>query len=165
MRRLGTLLVAAAVMAGSGAVAFAQAQAARPAGAVRTITITAVETPKIAWDVTKIDAKPGEEIRVVVKTVGKMPKVAMAHNFVLLKSGLAEKDVTTFANEAAMSAKTAYVPAARQAWVLANTPTAAGAGETTEVTFKAPTAPGDYPYLCSFPGHYVMGMKGILTVK
>jgi len=165
MTRLGTLLVAAALLTWSSGMAFAQAPAARPASAVRTITITAVETPKIAWDVLKIDAKPGEEIRVVVKTVGKMPKVAMAHNFVLLKTGLAEKDVSTFANEAAMAARTAYIPAARQTWVLAHTPTAAGAGETTEVTFKVPTAPGDYPYLCSFPGHYLMGMKGTLTVK
>jgi len=24
---------------------------------------------------------------------------------------------------------------------------------------------GEYPYLCSFPGHYVGGMKGTLVVK
>jgi plastocyanin len=39
-----------------------------------------------------------------------------------------------------------------------------GAGETSEVTFKAPATPGSYTYLCSFPGHYAMGMKGTLTV-
>lgn len=35
-------------------------------------------------------------------------------------------------------------------------------GTTAEVTFKAPT-PGKYPYICTFPGHYIM-MKGVLTV-
>jgi azurin len=35
-------------------------------------------------------------------------------------------------------------------------------GTTSEVTFDAP-APGDYPYICTFPGHYMM-MKGVLTV-
>ncbi len=35
-------------------------------------------------------------------------------------------------------------------------------GSTGEVTFKAPAA-GKYPYICTYPGHYVM-MKGVLTV-
>ena len=29
----------------------------------------------------------------------------------------------------------------------------------------APTAPGDYVYLCTFPAHYQVGMHGTLTVK
>jgi azurin len=40
-----------------------------------------------------------------------------------------------------------------------------GPSETVDVTFKAPTAPGQYTYLCGFPGHFVAGMKGVLTVK
>ena len=36
---------------------------------------------------------------------------------------------------------------------------------TVEVTFDAPTEPGEYVYLCSFPGHYAAGMKGLLVVK
>jgi glucose/arabinose dehydrogenase/azurin len=38
------------------------------------------------------------------------------------------------------------------------------AGETLKVEFTAPSEPGDYPYLCSFPGHWQI-MKGIMTVK
>ena len=38
-------------------------------------------------------------------------------------------------------------------------------GETAEVTFKVPAAPGSYTFLCSFPGHFVAGMKGLLVVK
>ena len=41
----------------------------------------------------------------------------------------------------------------------------AGAGETVEVTFKVPAAAGEYPYICSFPGHFQAGMKGTLAVK
>ncbi|MDX1586785.1 MAG: SDR family oxidoreductase, partial [Balneolaceae bacterium] len=40
-----------------------------------------------------------------------------------------------------------------------------GGGETTEVTFNAPEEAGDYEYLCSFPGHFAAGMKGILSVQ
>ena len=30
--------------------------------------------------------------------------------------------------------------------------------------FNAPKKPGEYPYMCTFPGHWTI-MKGILTVK
>ena len=30
--------------------------------------------------------------------------------------------------------------------------------------FTAPTAPGDYPYLCTFPGHWVI-MRGMMHVR
>ncbi len=40
-----------------------------------------------------------------------------------------------------------------------------GPRETGEVTFTAPSEPGRYPFLCTFPGHYVIGMKGELVVK
>jgi azurin len=48
--------------------------------------------------------------------------------------------------------------------VLASTKMAGG-GETVEVTFTAPKEPGEYLYICTFPGHYLAGMKGVLVVK
>jgi len=41
----------------------------------------------------------------------------------------------------------------------------AGGGETVEVTFTVPEEKGNYTYLCSFPGHFLGGMKGTLTVQ
>ena len=46
--------------------------------------------------------------------------------------------------------------------VLAATPLI-GKGETTAVEFTAPTAPGDYPFVCTTPGHGE-DMHGILHV-
>jgi len=37
------------------------------------------------------------------------------------------------------------------------------AGESDSVTFDAP-APGDYPYVCTYPGFYTR-MRGVLTIK
>ena len=37
-------------------------------------------------------------------------------------------------------------------------------GATGTASFTAPAA-GTYTFLCTFPGHYVAGMKGTLTVK
>ena len=65
---------------------------------------------------------------------------------------------------AAMNARPTFIPADKKADIIAHTELA-GAGETVEVTFKVPAAAGDYPYICSFPGHYQAGMKGTLTVK
>lgn len=144
-------LVLAAVVASS--TAFLQAQAPR------VVEIEGNDMMK--FSVTNITARPGEQLTVRLRVVGKMPKMAMAHNFVLLT---ANADAAAFANAAAMAGATAYIPAARKGDVLANT-AMAGAGETVEVTFKAPATAGTYTFLCSFPGHFAAGMRGTLVVK
>lgn len=125
----------------------------------RTIEIQA--TDQMKFSVATIDAKPGEQIRVVLKGVGTMPKAAMSHNFVLLAASANAMD---FANKSVMAAATAYIAPELKGQVLANT-ALVGAGETAEVTFKAPAKPGTYNYICSFPGHFAAGMKGTLVVK
>jgi azurin len=133
------------------------ATAAAKAG--RTIEITGGDDMK--FNLTKIQAKPGETIRVVLKSIGTMPKMAMAHNFVQLAPGA---DTNAFVQAAMMARDTEYIPTALKAQVLGATKLA-GPGETVEVTFKAPAKAGSYPYVCSFPGHYAAGMKGDLVVK
>lgn len=142
-----------------GAATAAKPAAPAAAGAARTVEIQATDAMK--FSVANIDAKPGESIRVVLKAVGTMPKMAMSHNFVLLKEGA---NAQKFSEGAVMAAATAYIPADQKALVLANTKVI-GAGETDEVTFKAPTKAGVSTFLCSFPGHFGAGMKGTLTVK
>jgi len=111
--------------------------------------------------VTSIQAKPGERLHVVLKSNGTAPKIVMAHNFVLLKPGTSALEF----NNAAMTARdTDFIPPAMKDKIIANTGLA-GPGETVDVTFTAPTKPGAYEYLCSFPGHYQVGMKGELVVK
>ena len=89
------------------------------------------------------------------------PKATMAHNFVLLAPGT---DPAAFAMMAAMAKATDYIPAALKGKILVATKLA-GAGETVSADFKAPTKPGTYTYICSFPGHVSGGMKGTLTVR
>jgi azurin len=113
------------------------------------------------FSVEAISARPGETLKVVLKGVGQMPKVAMGHNFVLLKKGADPKKFV----DASMNARdTDFIAPAAKDQVLASTKLV-GPGETVETTFTAPRQPGDYVYLCSFPGHYALGMKGLLTVK
>jgi azurin len=129
------------------------------AQAARTIEITGTE--QVKFDKTEIDAKAGETLHVVLKSVGAMPKAVMAHNFVLVKP---DTDIAKF-NAAAFNAReTDFIPPDMKGSVIANTGIAGG-GETVEVTFKAPAKPGRYTYFCSFPGHYALGMRGVLVVK
>lgn len=125
----------------------------------RIVDITGNDQMK--YSLTTITAKPGETLTVRLKSMGTLPKIAMGHNFVLLAKGT---DATAFANAAASAYQTGYIPPAMKPKVLAMT-TIVGPGETAEVTFKVPAAPGSYAFLCSFPGHFVAGMKGMLVVK
>ncbi len=134
-----------------------------PAGAqgtsARTVTITVNDTMR--FDPSDITAKAGERLTVVLKDVGRMPKPAMAHNFVLLKKGANPKD---FVDKSVSARETDFISPAVKSEVLANT-SLVGPGETTQTTFEAPKQAGSYTFLCSFPGHFALGMKGTLTVK
>lgn len=118
-------------------------------------------TDNMQYDVKRIDAKAGEELEIQLTTVSSMSKAEMAHNFILLAKNT---PIDTFVMEGAMARATDYIPAGKKSFILANT-SLAGGGETVKVVFKAPTEPGEYTYICSFPGHYMAGMKGVLVVK
>ena len=125
----------------------------------RTIEITAGDNMK--FNLSTIEAKAGEELKVVLTNIGTQPKEVMGHNWILLKAGT---DVAAFDAAATASKATDYFPADKADEVIAHIPLM-GPRKSGEITFKAPTQPGDYPFLCSFPAHYQVGMKGVLTVK
>jgi azurin len=125
----------------------------------RTIELTASDDMK--YDKTTLEAKPGETIKIKLTPKGTMPKIAMSHNFVLLKIGT---DAAAFVTAGASARATDYIDPAKKPSVIAAT-TLAGNGESVETTFKVPAAAGSYPFVCTFPGHFVAGMKGTLVVK
>jgi azurin len=133
----------------------------RLAAQAKPRVVELIGTDDMKYNVTTIAAKPGEQITVRLTAKGAMPKVAMSHNFVLLAL---KTDPAAFTTAGMTARATDYIAPADKAKVLAATKLA-GNGETVEVTFKAPTAPGVYTYVCTFPGHFAAGMKGTLTVK
>ncbi len=106
-------------------------------------------------------AAPGESIKVVIRHVGKLPKVAMGHNLVLLKKGVDPKKLV---EACASAADSDYIASSVTSQLLAYT-RLIGPGETADATFTVPAARGDYVFVCTFPGHFALGMKGIFTVK
>lgn len=136
----------------------AAAAAPAPAGP-KTYEFTAGDNMK--FNLTQITAAPGEEIRVTLQNIGTQPKDAMGHNWVLLKKGA---DPQAYAMAAIPARATDYQPPALNDQVIARIPLL-GPKQTGEVVFKAPSEPGEYTFLCSFPAHYQTGMKGVLVVK
>ncbi len=136
----------------------AAAAAAPAAAGPRTIEITANDSMK--YNLNNISLAVGEEVRLSLVNIGSMPKQAMAHNIVVLKPGT---DTAAFATAAAAAAATDYIPAALAGEVIAHTKML-GPKQTDSIVVKF-TAPGEYPFLCSFPAHYQVGMKGTITVR
>jgi azurin len=133
-----------------------------PEAPPKEVTIQADD--KMRFDVTAFDAKPGQKISVTLKNVGTTPKFSMGHNFVMLDRTINSSNVqSAFLDKASTEAAHDYVPPGAKE-VLAHTKLL-GPGETDTATFNAPYIPGDYLYLCSFPGHYSQGTKGFMTVK
>jgi azurin len=126
---------------------------------VTTVEITANDTLK--FSVTRIEVQPGQKVHVELKNTGSLPKEVMAHNWILLKSGV---DITAYATAALGARSDDYQPKALADEVLAAIPLL-GPKRSAGVTFEAPTTPGSYPYLCTFPGHFLAGMRGVLVVK
>jgi azurin len=129
-------------------------EAPKPAQHVELALASVANT--MAFDKTKLTVPAGAEVHLTIKNNATM--ATLPHNWVLVKPG-------TEASVAAAGLKLGE-PAGyfdvRDKNALAHTPMAKP-GETSEVTFTAPTEPGDYPYICTYPGHYMM-MKGVLTV-
>jgi azurin len=109
-----------------------------------------------------LEVTAGEKVSLTFKHIGQLQKVAMGHNVVILKAGT---PIPAFATKAMTATATDYIPADDESkkLIIANTKVLGG-GESQTITFTAPTEPGDYPYLCTFPGHFAL-MQGVLKVK
>jgi azurin len=133
-----------------------------PQAPPKEVTIQADD--KMRYDMTAFDASPGQKISVTIKNVGTTPKFSMGHNFVMLDRAITTANVqAAFLDKASTEASHDYVPPGDKN-VLAHSKLL-GPGESEVVTFNAPFIPGEYLYLCSFPGHYSQGTKGFMTVK
>lgn len=138
----------------------ATARGATAAGqAPRTVDI--IGNDEMQYSVKTITARPGEVLRIRLVSRGTLPKVAMAHNVVVLKPGT---DVNKFVAVGAPHRATDFIAPEMQNLVIAQTPFA-GPGEAVQVVFTVPPKPGRYPYVCTFAGHVMAGMQGVLIVK
>ena len=117
------------------------------------VTISSVGND-MAYDIKVIRAEAGSEI--TFRFVNNATTPAMTHNVVLLKLW---DDVNTVGQAAITAEEHGYVPPEHADKIITATPLA-GPGKTVEISFEVPP-PGEYPFICTFPGHYV-AMQGTL---
>ncbi len=106
----------------------------------------------------QLKAKAGEKLTIVFKNPDVVP-----HNWLLAKPGSLQKlgDKCNLMITDPQGMQKHYVP--DSADVIAYTDMTNSKGEFT-IHITAPKEKGDYPYLCTFPGHWMV-MNGVLKVE
>lgn len=122
------------------------------------VEITIEANDQMKFDLSEIKVKEGDTVVLTLKHVGKLPKAAMGHNWVLLAQGV---DMKSFAMTAMQAKANDYIPEGTED-VIVHT-ALLGGGEEDTIEFTAPAA-GEYTFICSFPGHYAL-MNGTFIVE
>jgi azurin len=112
------------------------------------------------YDRTSLTVKAGQPVEILFENKND----PLQHNFVLLKPGtrdamgaLSDKQIV---NPEAAAAQQ-YVPPSPD--ILARSSKLVGYGQNDLIKFTAPAVPGEYPFICTFVGHWRL-MNGVLTV-
>ncbi len=133
----------------------------RGGGAVLTTDQIIIEgTDTMRFIPNQFAVRAGAEITLIFRNTGVMPKESMGHNLAVLDGTVAPN---TFSAAAISHPANEYIPPDFEDKVIATTPIL-GPGEEETLVFTAPAEPGEYPFVCSFPGHTEAGMRGVMTV-
>ena len=111
--------------------------------------------PGLQFDPKALHVRPGDEVELTFDNVDEM-----MHNFVLVQPDSRMEVVEAAIALGAEGPALHYVPKSEKvlAWTQVVLP-----GQKSVVRFKAPLKEGQYPYVCTFPGHGFV-MHGILHV-
>ena len=116
---------------------------------------------QMQYNIKAFEVTEGEKVVLSFKHIGQLPAVAMGHNVVILQKGTV---IPAFSAKCAPAKDNGYIPEDDESKkaIIAHTKMLGG-GESDEITFTAPAA-GEYPFICTFPGHFAI-MQGVMTVK
>jgi uncharacterized cupredoxin-like copper-binding protein len=119
-------------------------------------TIILGTLPGLKFDTPQLTARAGSRVRLVFRNSDDM-----LHNFVLCAPGKADAVANAALALGIEGTAKNYVP--DTADVLYHTALVLPGGSDT-IFFTAPATPGDYEFICSFPGHATL-MRGVLRVE
>lgn len=129
---------------------------------VATIELKPDSKNPLGYDKTELSVKAGQKVKLTLNNTGSL--APQPHNFLLLKPGKLDA-VGALAN--AMLADPqgmakSYIPDAAKADIVVNTKLVQP-NQSETIEFTAPADAGDYPYMCTFPGHWML-MRGVMHV-
>src|SRR5665647_3266620 len=99
----------------------------------------------LQYDLVRFKVKPGAKIKITLNNVSDM-----SHNLLIVKPGTRLKVINAALQLAEKGPQMDYIPKVSD--VLWSVPLISP-GQVKPVTFTAPSKPGVYPYVCTFPGH------------
>ena len=111
---------------------------------------------KMKYDLNEFTVKPGKKIKLIFANPDFMP-----HNLVFTKPNKADSVAQQALTLGAKGFAMAFVPESPD--VLWATKLVDN-GKEEELTFTSPEKTGDYPYVCTFPGHHIL-MRGVMKVR
>ena len=110
---------------------------------------------KMLYDKKTFTVTAGKPVKIIFSNPDKMP-----HNLLIVKPGTSQKVGILAAQLGEKGFKMEWRPESKD--ILHGT-TMVNPNETATFTFTAPTKPGDYEYVCTFPGHWIL-MRGVMKV-
>ena len=110
---------------------------------------------KMKYDTPNFSVKAGKKVKLIFVNPDFMP-----HNIVLVNPGKADSVAMEAMKLGATGFDVGFVPKSDDV-IWASKLIDHGAEQIIE--FNAPANPGDYPYVCTFPGHHII-MRGNLKV-
>jgi azurin len=128
----------------------------KPSGPPLEVAIKTVPED-MTYSVPEFTVKPGQYVKITLSNPDEMQ-----HNLVFIRPGTLE-DVGALVSAMAKALDAAerdYIPSTPDVMIWTKL---AEPGETVTLEFIAPTAPGEYPYICTFPGHW-RTMQGVMKV-
>lgn len=129
---------------------------------VTEVTLRPDNANPLAYDAASktFTVKAGQKVKVTLENKATIPQ---PHNLIIAKPGTLMK-IGALANamltDPQAMAKN-YIPESPD--ILWHTKLVQP-GQSEALEFTAPAEPGDYPYLCTFPGHWML-MQGVMKVE
>jgi azurin len=131
---------------------------ARPDGFMDARLIEVGVLPGLKFNISRIEAKAGEKIIFVFPN---NDSSGMVHNLAIITPGSRETVLDAAVAMGAAGLKKNFVPEIPE--LLASTPQVAQGMKYT-LYFSVPEEPGDYHFICTYPGHGLI-MQGIFAVQ
>lgn len=122
-------------------------------GPEQVIVMTPI--PGLKFNINSVTVKAGSKIKLTFRNTDDM-----LHNIVITSPNAADDVGNLALNMGLNGERLFYVPNTSK--VLYNT-ALLQPGKSESIYFTAPDKPGDYPFVCTYPGHYII-MRGIMKV-
>ena len=118
-------------------------------------SISMATEPGLQFDVKSVTVKAGSRVKLTFNNDDDMP-----HNLVIVRPGTADAIGTAALQLGVKGMNLGYIP--EDVNILHHTQLLQP-GVSESIYFIAPSEPGDYTYVCTYPGHYLI-MRGVLKV-